>query len=188
MQTTRPVSPVLERLWSNCSHNDQTIKCRLINCPKPMCRSFFQILLDILQHLVNRVRQPDAAQDITSPVASIVLALMMHVRSCFTGRDSSPEVRCGNDDAVWPRFFCYRLIVEAGYLRSLEKCGKHFGCFPVWKNNFYGLLVWKKKLIFQTRSFDMHFHNISFQIDNFTFIVLTIIVPVFDQGMSFGKV
>jgi len=34
----------------------------------------------------------------------------------------------------------------------------------------------------------MHFHNILFKIDNFTFIVLTIIVPVVDLGMSFGKV
>ena len=64
-----------------------------------------------------------------------------------------------------------------GFLRSLEKNGKillkcQFG----------------KKLFFQTRSFLMHFHNILFKIDNFTFIVLTVIVPVFDLGMSFGKV
>jgi len=34
----------------------------------------------------------------------------------------------------------------------------------------------------------MHFHNILFKIDHFNLIVLTIIVPVFDLGVSFGKV
>jgi len=34
----------------------------------------------------------------------------------------------------------------------------------------------------------MHFHNILFKIDNFIFIVLTIIVPVFNLGMTFRKV
>jgi len=56
------------------------------------------------------------------------------------------------------------------------------------KKIFFGLLVWKKKIIFQTWFFDMHFHNILFKIDHFNLIVLTIIVPVFDLGVSFGKV
>jgi len=57
------------------------------------------------------------------------------------------------------------------------------------KYDFFGLLVWKNKMIFQTWSFDVHFHNILFKIDNcFTSIVLAIIVPVFDLGMLFAKV
>ena len=39
--------------------------------------------------------------------------------------------------------------------------------------------MWKKKIIFQTWSVDMHFHNIWFKIYNFIFTVLTITVPVF---------
>jgi len=34
----------------------------------------------------------------------------------------------------------------------------------------------------------MHFRKNSFKITNFTFIVLTIIMPVFDVGMPFKKV
>jgi len=34
----------------------------------------------------------------------------------------------------------------------------------------------------------MHFHEILFKTDNFTFIVLTIKGPVFELGMSFEKV
>jgi len=45
----------------------------------------------------------------------------------------------------------------------------------------------EKKLIFQTCFFDMHLHNVSLNIGHFTFIVLTIIVPVFDLGMTFKK-
>jgi len=33
----------------------------------------------------------------------------------------------------------------------------------------------------------MSFHYILFNIDDFTFIVLTIVVPVVELGMSFGK-
>jgi len=51
---------------------------------------------------------------------------------------------------------------------------------------FFGLLAWKK-VIFQASSLDMHFHNILFKIDNSTFIVLPIIVLVFDLSMSFRK-
>ena len=43
-------------------------------------------------------------------------------------------------------------------------------------------------MIFQTPSFDIHFNVILFKIDSFTFIELTIIMPVFDLGMSFEKV
>ena len=53
---------------------------------------------------------------------------------------------------------------------------------------YFCLLVWKKKIIFQTWLFDMHFHKNSFKITNFTFIVLTIIMPVFYLGMPFKKV
>jgi len=66
-----------------------------------------------------------------------------------------------------------------------------FGHFPPRKSleKFFDLVVWKKKIIFQIRSFDMQFHNILIKMDNnFTFIMLTIIVPVFDLGMWFGKV
>jgi len=73
-----------------------------------------------------------------------------------------------------------------------------FGHFPAWKSmgkTCFGLLVCKKKIIFQTfhmrlrniSSFHMRFRNISFKIDKFTFIVLAIVVLVFDLGMSFKK-
>jgi len=47
-------------------------------------------------------------------------------------------------------------------LRVRTECGKvckHFSHFPAWislEKTFFGLLVWKKKIIFQTWSFDMH--------------------------------
>jgi len=60
------------------------------------------------------------------------------------------------------------------------------------KKTFFGVLVWEKEIIFQTWSFDMHSDNILFwyfdKIDNLTFIVLTVTVPVFGLGVSFGKV
>jgi len=88
---------------------------------------------------------------------------------------------------------CFLLRWFTGFQRSLEKYGKKFDHFPVWKNNFLGLLVWKNEILFQTWSFDMHSDNIYsdffYKIDNnFIFTVLTIVVPVFDLGMSFGKV
>jgi len=48
-----------------------------------------------------------------------------------------------------------------GVLKSMKKVCH----FPVWKNFFFGLLVWKQKKIFQTCIFGMHFHNISLNID-----------------------
>jgi len=42
---------------------------------------------------------------------------------------------------------------STAFLRSLEKYGKNFGRFPAWKSLkkiVFGLLVWKKKNIFQT--------------------------------------
>ena len=56
---------------------------------------------------------------------------------------------------------CEQLVLSTEFLRSLEK----FGHFPVCKcleKNFFGLLVWKKKVIFQTWSFDMHSDNVLF--------------------------
>jgi len=44
------------------------------------------------------------------------------------------------------------------------------------------------KVILQTWSFHMHFHDILFEVDNFTSIILAIIGPVSDLGMSFRKV
>jgi len=40
---------------------------------------------------------------------------------------------------------------------------KKIGHFPGKK--IFGLLVWKKEIIFQTWSFAIHFHNILFKID-----------------------
>ena len=60
------------------------------------------------------------------------------------------------------------------------------GSYVVWKKIF-GLLVWKKKMIFRTYSFDMCYHNIYSRLLILLFIVLPIIVPVFDLDMSFGK-
>jgi len=57
----------------------------------------------------------------------------------------------------------------------------------VWKKIF-GLLCIGIRKYFQDLIFDMHC-DIFDKIDNFlTFILLTIIVPVFDLGMSFGKI
>jgi len=52
----------------------------------------------------------------------------------------------------------------------------------------FSLLVWKKKVIFPAWYFNMHFRNTSFNAGNFTSIAFTIPVPVFDLGISFGKV
>jgi len=66
----------------------------------------------------------------------------------------------------------------SGFLRSLEKYVKK--CF--------GLLVWKKKINFQTSSFDIHFHNILFKMNIILLISCYVIVPVFDLSRSFGNV
>jgi len=60
-----------------------------------------------------------------------------------------------------------------------SKVWKKFGHFPVRKKIVSGLLAWKKKIIFQTCIFDMRLHSISLNIGYFTFIVLTILMPVF---------
>ena len=63
--------------------------------------------------------------------------------------------------------------------------------FPAWtslEKFYFGLLIRKKKLIFQTWSFGMHFHNILLKIENFAFIVLTVIVPAVNLGMSSGQI
>jgi len=90
----------------------------------------------------------------------------------------------------WKQFVWF-LYMQSSF--RVMKTTEKFGHFPAWKSrekNFFGLLVWKKKIIIQTWSFDIHFHNISFKTDNFAFIVLTIIVPVFNlaMDMSFRKV
>jgi len=55
--------------------------------------------------------------------------------------------------------------------------------------NVFGLLTWKKAIIFQTYLFTCIFIIFnSTLIINFTFIMLTIMMLVFDLGMSFGKV
>jgi len=85
------------------------------------------------------------------------------------------------ETTTWKKFLYF-----TGLPRSLKKYGKIWSISALEKNSF-GLLVWKKKIIFQTWFFDMDFHNILFKIDNFTFIVLTIIVSFFHLGMSFEK-
>jgi len=43
-------------------------------------------------------------------------------------------------------------LANPKFLRSVEKYGIHFGHFPAWKSlegNLFGLLVWKKKIIFR---------------------------------------
>ena len=55
--------------------------------------------------------------------------------------------------------------------------------------NFVLLVVSMEKIILQTWSFDMHDDIILFwHFDNFTFIVLSNIVPILELGVSFGKV
>jgi len=79
-------------------------------------------------------------------------------------------------------------VFYAGLLRSMEKVWS-FSNLGNLQRHFFGLLVWKKKNNFPDFIFDVPFHNILFKMDNFTSIVLTtIIVPVFDLGMSFVKV
>jgi len=46
-------------------------------------------------------------------------------------------------------------------------------------------VVWKKGNNIHCVNIFSHLFD---KIDNFTFIVLTIIAPVFDLGMSFGKI
>jgi len=51
------------------------------------------------------------------------------------------------------------------------------------------LVCWygKGKYFSGLRSFHMPFRIILFKIDNFAFVVLTIVLPVVELGMSFGK-
>jgi len=49
-------------------------------------------------------------------------------------------------------------------LKSMEKFFVVFQSGKDWKKIF-GLLVWKKKIIFHTWSFDIHFHDILLKID-----------------------
>ena len=60
-----------------------------------------------------------------------------------------------------------------GFLRSLEQYGKKFGHCPAWRNleNFFWSLSMEKEIIFQTRCFDMRFHNIVFKVDNTTILL-----------------
>jgi len=51
--------------------------------------------------------------------------------------------------------------VYYGVLKSMEKLWS----FSSLEKVFFGLLVWKKKIIFQTCIFGMHLHNISLNID-----------------------
>jgi len=71
-----------------------------------------------------------------------------------------------------------------GVLKSMEKIWS----FSSLETFFFGLLVWKQKIIFQTCIYGMHLHKhfVKYWF-HFTSIVLTIIVPVFDLGMSFEK-
>jgi len=72
---------------------------------------------------------------------------------------------------------------------------KKFGRFPSQeksgKNLFFGLLVWKRKLFSRLDLLTwilLIFYSAFDKINNFAFIVLTIIVAVFDLNMSFRKV
>jgi len=75
--------------------------------------------------------------------------------------------------------------------RDPADCGKKFVILQpgkVLKKRRFGLFVWEKKIIFQSWFFTMHLYNSLFKIDNFTFNVLIIIVPLFDLDMPFGNV
>jgi len=103
--------------------------------------------------------------------------------SCATGAEgvkflvysSVSFIACSSSRLPHPRF-----------LQSLEKW-KKFGHFPVWKSRekYFFVFVWKQKIILHICSFDIPFHSISFNIANFTFNLLTIIMPVVE--ISFRK-
>jgi len=56
----------------------------------------------------------------------------------------------------------------------------------VWKNIF-GLLVWKKKIVFQNSSLDLDFHNSSFKIKNFNFAFILVKPKNFHFTINFQK-
>jgi len=58
-------------------------------------------------------------------------------------------------------------FVHYARFRFSGKVWKYFCHFPFWKSRekIFGLLVWKKKVVLQTSSFDIHFHIILFKID-----------------------
>ena len=75
-------------------------------------------------------------------------------------------------------------VVFAGFLCSTEKYGKIIFHFPVWKKNLWSFSM-EKEIIIHIWSSDIQLHNTLFQgWYNFTYIVLNIIVPVFDLGRS----
>jgi len=80
---------------------------------------------------------------------------------------------------------------SAVFLRSLEKYGKNFGHFPVWKNlkKVFSLLVWKRK---KFSRLDIFWHTFSkyFIQDwyNCAYIVLNVAVFAFDLRRSYGNV
>ena len=79
----------------------------------------------------------------------------------------------------------------AEYLRSLEKYGNKFGQFPTSQSLekcFWSVKNGKIKIIFRFDLLTCIFIIFYPRLYNFTFIVFTIIIPVFDLGMSFGKV
>nr|CAB3264508.1 nuclear pore complex protein Nup205-like [Phallusia mammillata] len=67
-----------------------TLEISLTACPVDLFATATrqQALLEIAQHLTNRVRQSDAVQELTSPVAGVILTLVMQIRSCFINQKS----------------------------------------------------------------------------------------------------
>jgi len=57
---------------------------------------------------------------------------------------------------------CQYIYVYTGFLRSLEKYEKigHFPAWKIWKQLFFGLLVWKQKIV-QADLLTCIFSNIS---------------------------
>ncbi|XP_039266585.2 nuclear pore complex protein Nup205-like [Styela clava] len=67
-----------------------TLEVALNACPVDLMGKEIkqQILLDILQELLSRVLNPDSMSELSSPVASICLTLITHLRTCFSAASS----------------------------------------------------------------------------------------------------
>nr|XP_026690792.1 nuclear pore complex protein Nup205 [Ciona intestinalis] len=70
-----------------------TLEVALTACPVDLLskEARQEVLLSTLQHLVNTARSSDATQELTSPIAGIVLMIIVQIRASFFG-DADPNI------------------------------------------------------------------------------------------------
>jgi len=141
---------------------------------------------------------PSGGQSLRSPNASCNLPCKL---SCSLYRAFQFAIFVETDQCCQraPRVKTMRLVDFSNGLSNYSKTPllyhhritlkSHFTGISLFRHGSYG---WgstetENTVKFRTWSLDMHFSCL-FTIDNFTFIVLNMIAPVVDLGMSFGKV